>query len=283
MDAGELAAKGRREMTVSARSLAERWASALAGAVSGMTGEAPPVSVRESAPPAEGVLWWRQKYSLGEGVAVWAGATRESWFGVGAAALAAAGIETTEPVDARNTWFELLSQASAVLASELGRKLGTEVSAGDSGEGQPPEAGNRVFEVQMGAGGAQRISWVAFPDALLAALEPKTVGDSLTSPAPQRDTAAAAGPGNTPKSLDLLLDVELPVSVSFGRAQLPLKDVLKLTTGAIIELNRSINEPVELLVNNSVIARGEVVVIEGNYGIRIQEIVSREHRMRTLR
>lgn len=84
------------------------------------------------------------------------------------------------------------------------------------------------------------------------------------------------------QTFDLLLDVELPVSVSFGRAQIPLKDVLKLTTGAIIELNRSIAEPVEVIVNNCVIARGEVVVVEGNFGVRIQQVISRQERLRTL-
>jgi flagellar motor switch protein FliN/FliY len=73
------------------------------------------------------------------------------------------------------------------------------------------------------------------------------------------------------------------VSVSFGRAQLPLKDVLKLTTGSIVELNRTVEDPVELIINNCVIARGEVVMVEGNYGVRIQEILSRQERLRTLK
>ncbi|HXU21154.1 MAG TPA: flagellar motor switch protein FliN, partial [Verrucomicrobiae bacterium] len=71
--------------------------------------------------------------------------------------------------------------------------------------------------------------------------------------------------------------------VSFGRAQLPLKDVIKLTTGSIIELNRSVSEPVEIIVNNCLIARGEVVVIEGNFGVRIHEIVNRQERLRALK
>ena len=85
------------------------------------------------------------------------------------------------------------------------------------------------------------------------------------------------------RKMELLLDVELPVSVSFGRAQLLLKDVIKLTTGSIIELNRSISEPVDVIVNNCVIARGEVVVVEGNFGVRVHEVVSRQERLRTLR
>ena len=84
-------------------------------------------------------------------------------------------------------------------------------------------------------------------------------------------------------TLDLLMEVELPVSVSFGRAQLPLRDVLKLNSGSIVELNRTISDPVEIIVNNCVIARGEVVVVEGNYGVRIQHVISREERLRTLK
>ena len=88
----------------------------------------------------------------------------------------------------------------------------------------------------------------------------------------------------TPKNsgtLDLLLDVELPVSVSFGKAQMPLQQVLKWTSGSIVELESTVNEPVEVVVNNCVIARGEVVVVDGNYGVRVQQIVSRAERLQT--
>ena len=83
--------------------------------------------------------------------------------------------------------------------------------------------------------------------------------------------------------MELLLDIEMPVSISFGKTQLPMKDVLKLTTGSIIELDRGISEPVEVLVNHCLIARGEVVVVEGNYGVRIQQIASRQDRLRSVR
>jgi flagellar motor switch protein FliN/FliY len=79
------------------------------------------------------------------------------------------------------------------------------------------------------------------------------------------------------------MDVDLPISISFGKAQLPMKDVLKLTTGSIVELNRGVNDQVEVLVNQCLIARGEVVVVEGNYGVRIQEIATRQERLRSLK
>ncbi|MDQ2839607.1 MAG: flagellar motor switch protein FliN, partial [Acidobacteriota bacterium] len=85
------------------------------------------------------------------------------------------------------------------------------------------------------------------------------------------------------RTFELLLDVELPVSVSFGRAALKLHDAIKLITGSLIELDRGLSDPVELLVNNCVIARGEVVVVEGNYGVRITEIVSQKERLQQTR
>ena len=90
--------------------------------------------------------------------------------------------------------------------------------------------------------------------------------------------AKSAGHGN----LDLLLDVEMPVSISFGRAKLPLKDVIKLGTGSIVELNRGVSDHVEIVVNDSVIARGEVVVVDGNFGVRIDQVMSKQDRLRSL-
>jgi flagellar motor switch protein FliN/FliY len=79
--------------------------------------------------------------------------------------------------------------------------------------------------------------------------------------------------------MSVLLDVQLPVSISFGRTYMPLKEVMKLTSGSAVELDRKPDDAVEVIVNNCVIARGEVVVVEGNYGVRITEIISREQRM----
>jgi flagellar motor switch protein FliN/FliY len=129
---------------------------------------------------------------------------------------------------------------------------------------------------------------------LLVGLSPKLVELISAAPAPSElerlePEASAPDQGDAPtapttsRTLDLLLDVDLPVSISFGRAELMVKDVLKLTTGSIVELNRGINDPVEVLVNRCLIARGEVVVVEGNYGVRIQKIASRQDRLRSIR
>jgi flagellar motor switch protein FliN/FliY len=75
-----------------------------------------------------------------------------------------------------------------------------------------------------------------------------------------------------PGPLDALLELELPVSVSLGKAAMPFQDLLQLSTGSVVELDRGLTDYVEVMVNESVIARGEIVVVEGNYGVRIQTV-----------
>ncbi len=75
-----------------------------------------------------------------------------------------------------------------------------------------------------------------------------------------------------PSNLKLVMDVELNVSLRFGQRQLPLREVLELKSGSVIELDRLVDEPVELLLDGKLVARGEAVIVDGNYGLRVTEI-----------
>ncbi len=88
--------------------------------------------------------------------------------------------------------------------------------------------------------------------------------------------------GEYNKNLDLVLDVTLNLTVQLGTTELSIKQILELTRGSVIELNRIAGEPVDLLANGKLIAKGEVVVIEDNFGLRITSIVSPEDRLRGL-
>lgn len=88
--------------------------------------------------------------------------------------------------------------------------------------------------------------------------------------------------GEINKNLDLVMDVKLKLTVELGRTELPIKKVLELTRGSVIELDKVAGEPVELLANGKLIAKGEVVVIEDNFGLRITSIISPENRMKNL-
>jgi flagellar motor switch protein FliN len=105
-----------------------------------------------------------------------------------------------------------------------------------------------------------------------------SVGETSSLKLSKTGTEKSEGKWN----IDLILDVELPVAVSFGDCEMALRDVLKLAAGSVIELDKSVNDPVTVIVNQKPIARGEVVMIEGNYGVRITEVESAVERIRSL-
>jgi flagellar motor switch protein FliN/FliY len=101
--------------------------------------------------------------------------------------------------------------------------------------------------------------------------------------APAPDPAPAASPGpaaphlsSVPSGLELLHDVELAVTVELGRTRMLVRDVLDLVPGSVIELDRAAGSPVDVLVNGTMIARGEVVVIDEEFGVRITEVIGHE-------
>lgn len=75
------------------------------------------------------------------------------------------------------------------------------------------------------------------------------------------------------KNLDLLMDVRVNLSVQLGSSELPMKEILELNHGAVVQLKQKAKDPVSLLVNGKLIAYGEVVVVEDNFGIKITEII----------
>jgi flagellar motor switch protein FliN/FliY len=99
---------------------------------------------------------------------------------------------------------------------------------------------------------------------------------------PSGQSAAASSDSGVPRDLERLLDIPLTVTVKLGGARLLIRDVISMGTGSILELDRVAGEPVDLLVNGEPIAKGEVVVIDDNFGIRITEIISPAERVNGL-
>jgi flagellar motor switch protein FliN len=247
----------------------------------------------EPAPGSEaGVLRWRQAFNGAPG-AVWIRASDPDWIEASNQILRAAGIQDADQETLKSTWTETLGQALSAIAQDCSGRLAREVTcaAGEESAGPGPARWTRIGIRFPGEPTPVAEIAAAIEDALLEALRQPALRSaaaaSASSAAGASGSTGVTSPNAAPavltsKTFDLLLDVELPVSVSFGRAQVPLKDVIKLTTGAIVELNRSISEPVEVIVNNCVIALGEVVVVEGNFGVKIREVISRQDRLRTL-
>ncbi|MDX2462951.1 MAG: flagellar motor switch protein FliN [Porticoccus sp.] len=84
-------------------------------------------------------------------------------------------------------------------------------------------------------------------------------------------------------NLDALMDVPVTLSVEIGRSKLPIKQLISLNQGSVVELERGVNEPLDLMVNGTLIARGEVVVVDGQFGLRLIDIVSPSERLQKLK
>lgn len=91
--------------------------------------------------------------------------------------------------------------------------------------------------------------------------------------------AMAEAPQQDTSNLDMLMDIELPIMLRFGSTRMALRDIAGLSSGSIIEFDRGVDEPVEIMLNDHVVARGEAVMVKGAYGVRISEIASRRERL----
>lgn len=139
--------------------------------------------------------------------------------------------------------------------------------------------------VELGTRAAQRVAGVQ-PTSASPTPPPPTPPEPLrTAPAARPVEFVPLEPRPVPaagRNIELLLDVPLQVTVELGRTRMKIRDVLSLGLGAVIELERAAGEPVDLYVNDRLFARGEVVVIEENFGVRVTEILSPEQRVRHL-
>jgi flagellar motor switch protein FliN/FliY len=117
-------------------------------------------------------------------------------------------------------------------------------------------------------------------NAMLSGVGPNadTEGAAAAPPPPKRD-----GPGGDSRNLDMVLDIRLTATARLGRIDMQITDILSLGPGSIIEVGHLVDEPVELLVNDKLIARGDVVVVDEKFGLRITEIVSPRERIESLR
>lgn len=200
------------------------------------------------------------------------------------------GGEGLDPLAARQAYLGLIQHAAESLAQAAAERMKRPVTFVEAAECSQPAYAALGVACHFSIGGAAHTLALAPNEVLLVTL----LSEEGTAEVPGESTALAemsADAGIIPElalspharqNLEMLLDVDLELSVSFGNTTLVLQDVLKLSSGSIVELNRSASDPVELLVNDAVIARGEVVVVDGNYGIRITEVVSPRERIRSL-
>lgn len=122
--------------------------------------------------------------------------------------------------------------------------------------------------------------------AALAAAESSTGDSSFGGQAhqgPQGGGSSSRGSGQSAQSLDFILDIPLKVTVELGRAKMSIREILHLAQGSVVELTKFAGDPLEVLVNDKLIARGEVVVINEKFGIRLTDIISPVERIEQLK
>ncbi|TCK75484.1 FliM/FliN family flagellar motor C-terminal domain-containing protein [Acidipila rosea] len=206
--------------------------------------------------------------------------------------LVAAKVTSTEPDEERDRdlWTDLLRQASTQTAAAFGEGLDVRV--------QLAEMRGSSFEWYTLRVGENRLPLaVRFENVV-----PKTAGTGSASADPAKgssneartvNSAGAFPPGSKPASshsaalpsrgLDLLLDVELEASLRFGSREMTLNEVLDLGAGDVVELERHVADPVDLLVGDKIVARGEVVLVNGCFGLRVTEVAEPKMRLESIR
>jgi flagellar motor switch protein FliN/FliY len=239
-----------------------------------MTGSRPEIALRASQSKTleEAFSWWGQSLSILGQPSFWVGAPEESWSAIGRLTLSAFGAEEPSRAAVEAKCHDLMAQTSAVIASDLARRFGKEIAGGDTiPASRPDAAGGLVFKWSLDAGPVSMEGAVVWADSLLqwcSGLTPQRSGASACS----EDASEASGDetlqlgGRPVASLPRL---DLRVKFVLGRATLPLGDVFKLNTGSVIELDCSTAEPADVVIHGRVLARGEVVVVNGNYGLKI--------------
>jgi flagellar motor switch protein FliN len=180
----------------------------------------------------------------------------------------AAGEFATEESEAL---LKCVEAAMSRFCSAVAEEYGTFTSQATIASESASDTAN-LAEVTVVDDGGARVSLLLYLNPALAeALSLHAEKAGTTNAKPNQAVDEKQGPPEQ-LNLQLVMDVELIVTLRFGQRQLALREVLELTSGSVIELDRQVEEPIELLLEGKVIARGEAVVIDGNYGLRVTEV-----------
>lgn len=109
--------------------------------------------------------------------------------------------------------------------------------------------------------------------------QPPAADDGTDNDADEQSFSAAA---NRPKNLEVVMNIPVRLSMEVGHTKMSIRSLLKLGKGSVVELARMAGEPLDVLANGTLIAKGEVVVVDENFGIRLTDVVSPEERLQTL-
>lgn len=156
---------------------------------------------------------------------------------------------------------------------------------------ESPDADSLADEVAAGveeaSGDSEGGEDEALADEWAAAMEEagETGEDEEVAPAPMEsfEESAPANPEDKTPELDVILDIPVTISMEVGNTQIPIRNLLQLNQGSVIELDRLAGEPLDVLVNGTLIAHGEVVMVNDKFGIRLTDVISQAERIQRLK
>lgn len=180
-----------------------------------------------------------------------------------------------EGVDQKAAWGELLREVADAAIGELlaktGKKCRVEKFEETAGENQI----SRAFQLKSSGR-----AWT------LLVHDQVQVPPPAANPEPVAEAAGGSAqtvPPGISSGVELLLDVELEVSLRFGNREMSLGEVLDLGPGDVVQLDRHVADPVDLIVGDKIVARGEVVLVNGNFGLRVTEVAAPRKRLESIR
>ncbi len=184
--------------------------------------------------------------------------------------------------DEQDALGELANQVAGVVATGMGEIVGASVGFEvPTAEWLP--AGGRALQLALEAPAAALSLGFGEQSAEAFLVLPRPAPPARTAPVaaelPSLPESAGRKNGN---GIEMLLDISLPVTVELGRTRMIIRDILHLAPGSVLELDKMAGEPVDILINDKSIARGEVVVIDENFGVRLTSIVTPSERVMNL-
>lgn len=176
-------------------------------------------------------------------------------------------------MDQKAGWGEVLKETFDAAAGELLAKTGMKCRVEKFEEAVAASKVTRTFQLRSG-----ERSWTILVRDELKARRSAPDPQISATPPPAADPSSILSPG-----LELLLDVELEASLRFGCREMPLGEILDLGPGDVVQLDRQVSDPVDLIVGDKIVARGEVVLVNGNFGLRVFEVAAPRKRLESIR
>ena len=182
-----------------------------------------------------------------------------------------------EDTEQKAAWAELLKEAAEATSGELLARTGVKCRVERFAETAATSPVTHSFQLKSGAQAWQILVRDDVKTKTGEKRFPAEAGAGIPEPARVPDGSRTA------QGLDLLLDVELDATIRFGCRELPLREILELGPGDVVTLDRQIADPADLIVGDKIVARGEVVLVNGNFGLKVTEVAAPRKRLESIR